>query len=134
MHFSSLNDTPSDTTMSSYFTGRVEVKKLVTDKTSTEVEAFLVSFFDGARTKLHYHETDQILVATEGIGIIAAQTGVENVQERSATVKLGWVQRMKPGDFVCIPAHKWHWHGAAEGQGFVHFQIKKPGKTVWLEE
>jgi hypothetical protein len=34
---------------------------------------------------------------------------------------------------VCVPAYRWHWHGAVKGSNFAHYQIKKPGKTVWLE-
>ena len=132
--FSSVKDVEPDTSMSAYFTGRVEIRKMVTEKATTEVETFLVSFFDGARTKLHYHETDQVLVATAGNGAVAAQTSVESVSETSATVKLGWMREMKAGDFVCIPSRTWHWHGAAKGQHFAHYQIKRPGKTVWLEE
>jgi hypothetical protein len=74
------------------------------------------------------------LVATQGNGIVVAQTGVEDVKDNSAKIKLEWIKTMKEGDFVCIPSFKWHWHGAASGQHFAHFQIKKPGKTIWLEE
>jgi quercetin dioxygenase-like cupin family protein len=40
---------------------------------------------------------------------------------------------LSEGDFVCVPAYKWHWHGAVEGKNFAHLQIKRAGKTVWFE-
>jgi len=31
-----------------------------------ELKAYFVTFYDGARTRLHYHESDQILIAIDG--------------------------------------------------------------------
>jgi quercetin dioxygenase-like cupin family protein len=132
--FGSIASTPLDTSMSRYFTGKVEIRRMVGEPTSKEVELFLVSFFNGARTKLHYHESDQILLATSGHGIISAQTAVKNVEESGAQVEFGESKQMREGDYVCIPAGTWHWHGAMKGQAFSHLQSKRPGRTVWLEE
>jgi quercetin dioxygenase-like cupin family protein len=122
-----------DQSMLHYFEGRVEIKKMVTDILTKEVETFLVTFIDGARTKLHYHETDQVLIGTEGKGIVVLQTGVKMEDDTTATVKMDEVHYLDEGDFVCVPAYKWHWHGAVKGSSFAHYQIKKPGRTVWLE-
>jgi quercetin dioxygenase-like cupin family protein len=119
--------------MQNYFEGRVEIKKMITDALTREVETFLVTFIDGARTKLHYHETDQVLIATKGTGVVALQTAVRMENDTTATVKMDEVHYLEEGDFVCIPAWKWHWHGAVKGSTFAHYQIKKPGKTYWLE-
>lgn len=119
--------------MLNYFEGKVEIKKMITDAVTKDVETFLVTFADGARTKLHYHETDQVLIATHGKGVVVLQTGVKMDSDTIAIVKMDEVHCMEEGDFVCVPAWKWHWHGAAKGSTFAHYQIKKPGKTVWLE-
>ena len=116
-----------------YFVGKVEVRKVINESVSKDVEVFLVTFENGARTKLHYHEVDQILMATKGNGIVASQTKVEMLDGKTAKISLDEVQYMKEGDFVCIPAFKWHWHGAVKDESFAHYQIKKVGKTVWLE-
>ena len=133
MQKSNIKQVAPDRSMLHYFEGRVEIKKMITDGLTEEVETFLVTFADGARTKLHYHETDQVLIATEGKGIVVLQTGVKMDSDTAATVKMDEVHYLDEGDFVCVPAYKWHWHGAVKGSSFAHYQIKKPGKTVWLE-
>ena len=133
MQKSNIDQVVPDQSMTQYFEGKVEVKKMITDMLTKEVETFLVTFHSGARTKLHYHETDQILIATEGNGIVVLQTGVKMNNDTSAIVKMDEVHYLNVGDFVCVPAGRWHWHGATKGSGFSHYQIKKPGRTVWLE-
>ncbi|UVS70300.1 cupin domain-containing protein [Nitrososphaera viennensis] len=128
-----IRDIAPDQAMLKYFEGQVEIKKMVTDATSKEAEAYLVTFLRGARTKLHYHETDQILIATKGKGIVALQTKVEMENDNVARVRLDEVHHLEEGDFVCVPAYAWHWHGAQKGEDFAHIQVKKPGKTTWLE-
>jgi quercetin dioxygenase-like cupin family protein len=133
MQKSNISQVVPDQSMLHYFEGRVELKKMVTEVLTKELETFLVTFFDGARTKLHYHETDQVLIAAGGKGIIVIQTGIKMDSDTSATLKMDEVHYLDEGDFVCVPAGKWHWHGATKGKSFAHYQIKKPGKTVWVE-
>jgi quercetin dioxygenase-like cupin family protein len=132
MHKGNIHTTAPDSSMLHYFVGSVEIKKLVTETASKEVETYLVTFSNGARTKLHYHETDQILIATKGKGTVVLQ-GKVAMEGDIARVSMDEVHSMNEGDYVCVPAHVWHWHGAAEGEDFAHLQIKKPGKTTWLE-
>jgi quercetin dioxygenase-like cupin family protein len=127
-----IADIAPDQSMLKYFDGRVEIKKMVTDATSKEVEAYVVTFFAGARTKLHYHETDQILIATAGKGVVAIQSKVE-MQDGTAKISMEEYV-LEEGGFVCVPAYVWHWHGAQKGTDFAHMQVKKPGKTAWLEQ
>ena len=61
------------------------------------------------------------------------QSKVEMEGENVALVKMDDVHHLSKGDFVCVPALVWHWHGAVKGEDFAHIQAKKPGKTVWLE-
>ncbi len=128
-----INQITPDPSMSKYFDGEVEIRKMVTESLTKDFETFLVTFLAGARTRLHYHETDQVLVATEGDGVVAIQTGVRLEDEKLATVRLDEVHELREGEFVCVPAYKWHWHGAAKGKKFSHLQIKKSGKTVWFD-
>lgn len=134
MQKSNIRQVAPDQSMLQYFEGKVVIKKMITDALTKDVETFLVTFVDGARTKLHYHDTDQILVATEGKGVVMLQTEVKMNNDTTAVVKLDEIHYMEEGDFVCVPASKWHWHGAVKESSFAHYQIKKPGKTVWLEE
>lgn len=133
MHKGRISNVKPDTSMLHYFVGPVEIKKMVTDAESKEVETYLVAFSNGARTKLHYHETDQILIATNGKGIVVLQSKVTMEGDNVARVGMDESFAMSEGDFVCVPAYVWHWHGAVKGEDFAHLQVKKPGKTVWLE-
>ena len=133
MQKSNIKQVAPDQSMLQYFEGKVEIKKMITDALTKDFETFLVTFVDGARTKLHYHETDQVLVATAGRGMVVLQTGVKMESDTTATVKMDEVHHLEEGDYVCVPAGKWHWHGAIRGSDFAHYQIKKPGKTAWLE-
>jgi len=133
MQKSNIKDLPPDGSMSMYFEGKVEIRKMITDALTKDFETFLVTFIDGARTKMHYHEMDQVLVATEGAGVVALQTDIKTSDDNTAIIKMDELHNLSEGDFVCIPAFKWHWHGAARGSRFSHLQIKKPGRTVWVE-
>ena len=128
-----IRDIMPDEVMRKYFEGKVEIRKIVTEATSKEAEVYQVTFFHGARTKLHYHETDQILLATKGWGMVAAQTSVIMESDNIARVKMDEVYTLVEGDYVCVPAFAWHWHGAQTEKDFVHIQMKKPGKTTWFE-
>ncbi len=129
-----LRDIAPDQAMLKYFKGHVEIKKMVTEAASKEVETYLVAFSNGARTKLHYHEADQILFVTKGKGIVILQTKVEMENDNAARVHMDEEHALEEGDFVCVPAYTWHWHGAQKGEDFEHIQIKKPSRTIWLEE
>ncbi len=128
-----VDETAPTSGFESYFVGKVQIKTIINDSITKDVEVFLVSFEDGARTKVHYHDSDQVLMADEGEGVLAVQTQVRLKEDGKAQVTFGEVQHLKKGDFVCIPAFSWHWHGAKKAGNFSHYQIKRPCKTVWLE-
>ncbi|MHB8566862.1 MAG: cupin domain-containing protein [Nitrososphaerales archaeon] len=134
MYKSNAKDVTPDNSMSDYFVGKVELRKVIGEQASKEVELYLVEFKDGARTKLHYHEVDQILMASKGNGIVSIQSKVE-LSDDGKNVKTSFeqTQDMRDGDTVLVPAFKWHWHGAVSGEDFAHYQMKKVGKTTWLE-
>ncbi|HKZ62036.1 MAG TPA: hypothetical protein VJZ68_06450 [Nitrososphaera sp.] len=59
MQESNIKQVSPDRSVLRYFEGKVEIKKMVTDALTKKVETFLVTFVDGARTKLHYHEVER---------------------------------------------------------------------------
>jgi hypothetical protein len=65
-------------------------------------------------------------VTAEGERVLAVQTKVQLDEDGKAQVTFGEVQQLKKGDFVCIHAFLWHWHGAKKGDNFSHYQIKRP--------
>ncbi|MCH2318105.1 MAG: cupin domain-containing protein, partial [SAR202 cluster bacterium] len=62
----------------------------------------------GATTGWHVHKSDQILVITSGIGIVASET-----EEREVNV----------GDVVHIREGENHWHGAKKESYMSHITI-----------
>jgi len=75
---------------------------------SKEYEVNMVNFGKGVRNKFHSHDYEQVLIVTEGKGIIATE---EEEKVISA------------GDVVFIPANEVHWHGAAADSEFSHIYI-----------
>ena len=72
----------------------------------------LVTFQPGARLNFHIHDYEQILIVTEGTGIVATK-------EEERTVKTGDVIYIAPGEN--------HWHGATADSVFSHIAIQRPG-------
>ena len=107
----------------SYFRGKVILQQVLSDENSRELEIYHVIFKDGATTTVHYHETDQVLIATKGRGIVGiinsdsiSDFGIEDIE----TVPMN-----KEGDVVQIPAFRLHFHGAASMEEFSHIAIRQ---------
>ncbi len=111
-----------------HFVGEVNLYRASKHLDSKELKTFFVTFFNGARTGLHYHDTEQILIAHEGVGMVTVMTGIEESND-------GKIERViSNGQSVLIPPGKIHWHGAKEDEKkFSHIAIlKADGSTIWL--
>ena len=75
-----------------------------------------VLFEAGGRTKWHVHDFEQILIVTEGAGIVATDD-----EEREVV----------PGDVVLIAPGERHWHGGRPESAMRHISINSPGETTW---
>ena len=89
------------------FVGSVKVQQIV-DVGERDLRLIEVHFKDGARNKWHTHTTDQILVVTDGEGIVASRAEQRDVSA---------------GDVAYIPAGEEHWHGARPGADMTHLAI-----------
>jgi len=139
------------------FIGNFEIRRIFNESDSKEQEMYHVTFKDGAMTKIHTHESEQILIATNnssldspsdmGRGFVvliekggnttttATAAGYDNPQfSISRTIFLD-----KIGDTVCIPPNVLHCHGSTqEGVDFSHIAIrrstldnKQQAKSLW---
>lgn len=99
------------------FLGHVESQPLL-DNVSEHVRLTVVRFSPGARTKLHTHAFEQVLLITEGKGILATET-----EEHVVT----------PGAIVVIPPGEVHRHGATDDTPMAHISITTPGETTIVE-
>jgi quercetin dioxygenase-like cupin family protein len=105
-----------------YFTGAVQLDRLVDAPTPARVAAASVTFEPGARTAWHTHPLGQTLIVTAGLGW-AQQWG-------------GPIEEILPGDVIWFPPGEKHWHGATATTAMTHLAIqeKLDGKAVeWLE-
>ena len=91
------------------FEGDVRGRTIVDATMSEHVSAAYVHFQPGARTRVHRHTSDQLLVITSGVGQVGDTHGDHTVSA---------------GDCVFIPANEDHWHGAgATGLPMVHMSV-----------
>ncbi|MBI4492476.1 MAG: cupin domain-containing protein [Chloroflexi bacterium] len=96
------------------FDGRVLVQQLVGKDDADVCRVRLVRFVAGARTRWHVHTFDQVLLATEGVGVVADQ------REEHA---------LRAGELAVVRAGTVHWHGAAPEGDFAHISISTDGET-----
>jgi 4-carboxymuconolactone decarboxylase len=100
------------------FVGTAARQSVIGDGDSDRLRIGVVTFQDGAVNKFHRHTFDQVLVVTEGEGIVQ----VEGEPER----------RITTGDIIFVPAGEVHWHGAAPGRSMSHVTVATPGTTEMI--
>lgn len=106
---------------SEFFTGEVRVQRFEAPAPA-RVRASKVTFAPGARTAWHSHPLGQILIVTEGRGLVQRWGGA--------------IQEILPGDVVWIPPGVKHWHGATPNAPMTHIAIVEAleGEVVtWME-
>lgn len=83
-----------------------------------------VTFKPGARTAWHSHPRGQLLIVTQGRGLLR-QWGEEPIE-------------MRAGDAVWIPAGVKHWHGAAPDSAMTHIAMApldgEGRSSTWMEK
>ena len=94
-----------------FYGGKVPRQPLIGGSRTDQFNFSLVSFYGGAKNYFHTHTSDQILFATDGVGIVANES--EEVV-------------MKAGDTAFIPAGEKHWHGASDDHDFFHISLTRP--------
>jgi quercetin dioxygenase-like cupin family protein len=98
--------------------GDVVTQNLVAEGDAPSLRVTAVTFRDGAVNRWHAHTTEQVLIVTDGNGIVATER-----EERA----------IAPGDIVLIEPGERHWHGAASGATMTHLAILLPGEMTLLD-
>jgi len=102
------------------FTGTQVFRQVIVDPEESQSFNFsVVNFSAGSRNKFHQHTSDQILIVTEGTGIVAT-----DAEERTVT----------EGDVILIPAGENHWHGAPGDTPMSHITIQAKNSTTQQNE
>ena len=123
-----------------YFRGEVVMIEVLNKNNSIEHEMYHVVFKNGALTTLHCHETEQILIATKGKGILCLFEAniIENMSASMKTIVL------TEGDVASIPPFIWHFHGSLKDD-FAHLALrnrhridsngnKQPANNLWEKD
>ena len=101
------------------FVGRAQVKRLPVVDGAQPTIVYLVAFEPGARTNWHRHSGPQVLLVTEGHGVVQ---------------KWGEPPRaIAAGDAITIEPNEKHWHGASAAAPMAHFAVNLNLTTEWLE-
>jgi quercetin dioxygenase-like cupin family protein len=90
------------------FVGTVHANTYVTDTMSRVIRVGFVRFGPGGKNVFHTHSNDQVLIITEGKGIVAT--------EKEEVVA-------EPGMIFHIPGGEKHWHGATATTPMSHIVI-----------
>jgi len=122
-----------------WFTGKTWMKVL-SDKIQTkDQDIYHVHFEKGSRTKLHFHNGNQVLMAVKGKGSLEI---FKKYGSKKADFKIKKIEKiiLNEGDIVHIPAKTLHTHGSTDRKKeFSHIAInilaKKNSmyKTTWFE-
>jgi quercetin dioxygenase-like cupin family protein len=115
MELTRIDDTRQQPATAEIFDGDVSVADVLGDAGATSIGGFLVTFRDGGRTVWHTHEADQILLITDGEGVVEDERLRRTVNE---------------GDIVVIPGGDRHWHGSEPGGEMTHMSFMTPGETT----
>ena len=102
------------------FIGESAMQTLVDKGMSKDFWSCLRRWPAGARAKYHSHSNDQLIIVTEGKGMMATE-------KETAVVS--------PGQIVFIPAGEKHWHGATKDFSVAYIQIQAAeSQTTRLED
>ena len=124
---------------SNWFTGKVHMKDVSYKIKSKEQGIYHVYFHNGAKTKLHFHSGNQILIATRGSGSLEI---FRKFGTKKTNFKIKRTEKitLNEGDTVYIPAKTLHTHGSInKKKKFSHIAINilptknSEYKTTWFE-
>jgi quercetin dioxygenase-like cupin family protein len=101
--------------------GSITIQRLLSKQAGTDgLNAHVVNFDIGARTKFHTHSREQMIIAFAG-------TGTQATEEEESVVKVG--------DVIHIPAGEKHWHGATKESEFSQLSVFAGDReSKWLED
>lgn len=105
------------------FVGDVYANPVFAGDESCRLRTTLVRFTAGARTNWHAHAHGQLLVCTDGIGLVGSRDGTTIV--------------LRPGDAIWTPPGEHHWHGGTASNMMCHYAIfvgnADGDATSWFE-
>ncbi|HEY3506977.1 MAG TPA: cupin domain-containing protein [Actinocatenispora sp.] len=105
------------------FTGDVWLNPVFSGDGASHLIVGLVRFTPGARTNWHSHANGQLLVCTDGTGLVGTRDGTTTL--------------LHAGESVWTPAGEEHFHGGTAENMMCHYAILDAAgdaeATTWLE-
>jgi len=121
-----------------WFTNKVHMKDISSKIKSKEQDIYHVYFENGAKTKIHLHNGNQILIVTKGIGSFETFRKY-GTNKTNFKIKRTEKISLKEGDVVYISSNTLHTHGSSSKKTFSHIAINilpsenSEYKTTWYE-
>jgi len=122
-----------------WFTGKTWMKVLSNKIKSQDQDIYHVHFEKGSRTKIHWHNGNQVLMGVKGKGSLEIFKKYKTTKSNFKIKKIEKIT-LNEGDVVHIPAKTLHTHGSVDKKKiFSHIAInilpKKNSeyKTTWYE-
>ena len=122
-----------------WFVGDPILKDLSGELEINESKIFHVTFPDGAKTKLHYHQGGQLLIVTKGVGSLVIFEKTDGGDEEFSIKEKETIE-LKDGSIQYIPPKILHTHGAIGNNTLSHIAINYPAETktdgpetIWFE-
>lgn len=123
----------------SWFTNKVRMSDISGVIGSKEQHIYHVFFEHGAKTKIHVHNGNQILIVTKGRGVLETFAKTQHKKDNFGIKRTKKIA-LNPGDVVHIARGTLHTHGSADkNRLFSHIAINvipaknKEYRTVWYE-
>ena len=111
--------------------GKIYLKRISDDLPTKEMKSYFIEFKKGAKSKIHLHDSDQIIVGIAGSGVLAIFSKIDYTK-KEATLKIENTLNLEEGEAVLIPAGTLHWHGARENENSSQLSFMKDGNTFWF--
>ncbi|TBR08677.1 MAG: cupin [Candidatus Nitrosotenuis sp.] len=122
-----------------WFTAKVHMTEISGIIDSKEQNIYHVYFENGAKTKVHVHDGNQILIVTKGIGVLETFAKKGNGKDNFGIKRTKKIS-LNLGDVAYIKKGTLHTHGSADKKRlFSHIAINilpakgKKYKTTWYE-
>ncbi len=113
--------------------GKIRLNRLSEKLSTSELKMYFIDFEKGSRSKLHLHDSDQIIVAIKGKGHLVAYSGIDPISDNTkANLRIEKSIELEENDAVLIPSGTIHWHGASEYQSSSQLSVMKNGNTFWF--
>ena len=107
--------------------GKIYLNRLSENLSTSELKSYFIKFEKGAKSKIHIHDSDQILIGMEGIGQVVIFSKIDDTFEMKESLEL------VKGEAVLIPSGTPHRHGATENQTSSQLSFMKNSDTTWFD-